>query len=58
MPTPPRSVPRPPPDERPVQGPYGPRTPYPVDAPGNADPQGPGSEPDYIPGSPAAPVKF
>jgi hypothetical protein len=31
--------------------PKGPRAPYPVDEPPN--PRGPGSEPDYFPGSPA-----
>lgn len=35
------------PDERPIPGPKGPRTPYPVNEP--PDPRGPGSEPDYIP---------
>ncbi len=30
--------------------PKGPRTPYPVDKP--IDPRGPGSEPDYVPGTP------
>ena len=35
-------------DRRPVPGPKGPRTPYPVDEP--VDPNAPGSEPDVIPG--------
>ena len=38
------------PPETPEHGPKGPRTPYPVDEP--ADPNGPGSEPDYFPGRP------
>jgi len=37
------------PDENPRPGPRGPRTPYPVNDPGIADPDKPGSEPDYIP---------
>lgn len=42
-----------PPDERPVDGPAGPRTPYPVNDPGIADPdRQPGSAPDVIPGRP------
>ncbi|KAA2237226.1 hypothetical protein [Salinarimonas soli] len=37
--------------------PTGPRTPYPVNDPGIADPAGPGSEPDYLPpGGPIAPT--
>jgi hypothetical protein len=36
--------------ERPVPGPTGPRTPYPVNDP--VEPNGPGSEPDYFPGTP------
>jgi hypothetical protein len=43
----------PPPDERPLPGPSGPRTPYPVNAP--PDPVGPGSAPDYIPATPDTP---
>lgn len=39
------------PDEKPVPGPAGPRTPYPVERP----PTPPGSEPDYIPGTPNNP---
>lgn len=46
------------PDQRPVPGPLGPRTPYPVDDPGIADPTGPGADPDYIPATPAQPVRF
>ena len=46
----------PPPDERPVPGPKGPRTPYPVDAP--PDLNGPGSAPDVIPGKPASMPKI
>ena len=47
----PTEVPPREPDELPDQGPTGPRTPYPVDDPGIGDQ--PGSEPDYIPGTPA-----
>ena len=37
--------------------PPGPRTPYPVNDPGIADPTGPGSEPDYLPpGGPTTPM--
>ena len=36
--------------DSPEQPPTGPRTPYPVDDPGVADPNGPGSEPDVLPG--------
>lgn len=43
---------RPEPDEGTIKGPDGPRTPYPVDDPGIADPKGPGSQPDFIPGVP------
>ncbi|HVV92286.1 MAG TPA: hypothetical protein VHD15_02595 [Hyphomicrobiales bacterium] len=48
-PTPPR------PDRTPRPGPDGPRTPYPVNDPGVADPRGPGSEPDLFPGRPLDP---
>ena len=59
-PTPGRNVPSevPPtrtPDEMPDIGPSGPRTPYPVNDPGISDPKGPGSEPDYLPGTPTNP---
>jgi hypothetical protein len=47
-PTPPRPVPERP-DDAPVPGPREPRSPYPVNDPGIADPAKPGSEPDYIP---------
>jgi hypothetical protein len=47
-PTPPRPIPERP-DEAPLPGPGGPRTPYPVNDPGIADPGKPGSEPDYMP---------
>jgi hypothetical protein len=47
--------PNPPPDEMPDIGPSGPRTPYPVNEPGINDPKGPGSEPDYLPGTPENP---
>src|ERR1700760_3295256 len=53
MSTPPRPLPERP-DEAPTRGPSGPRTPYPVNDPGFADPGKPGSEPDYIP-SPSPP---
>ena len=43
-------------DDVPDQGPTGPRTPYPVDDPGIGDPEGPGSEPDYLPGQPGNPM--
>ena len=43
------------PDEVPDVGPTGPRTPYPVNDPGIAEPGGPGSEPDYLPGTPIDP---
>lgn len=36
-------------------GPSGPRTPYPVNDPGVGEPTGPGSEPDYLPGTPNFP---
>ena len=38
-------------EEKPVEKPAGPRTPYPVEHPGMSDL--PGSEPDYLPGKPA-----
>lgn len=41
------------PDERPVESPKGPRTPYPVDHPGIREQ--PGTEPDYLPGTPETP---
>jgi hypothetical protein len=47
--------PAPEPDELPDIGPTGPRTPYPVNDPGIQDPKGPGSEPDYLPGTPTDP---
>jgi hypothetical protein len=47
--------PNPLPDETPDIGPTGPRTPYPVNDPGIGDPKGPGSEPDYLPGTPTNP---
>jgi hypothetical protein len=47
-PTPSRPIPERP-DEAPLPGPGGPRTPYPVNDPGIADPGKPGSEPDYMP---------
>jgi hypothetical protein len=47
-PTPPRPIPERP-NEAPLPGPGGPRTPYPVNDPGIADPGKPGSEPDYMP---------
>jgi hypothetical protein len=47
------------PDEKPHPGPAGPRTPYPVNGPGFADPSKPGAEPDYIPPpSPAGDPEF
>ena len=47
------------PDEKSRPGPRGPRTPYPVNDPGFADPHKPGSEPDYIPTpSPADPPEL
>lgn len=45
------------PDEFPDIGPTGPRTPYPVNDPGIGDPVGPGSEPDYLPGTPTSPMQ-
>jgi hypothetical protein len=42
------------PGDKPVPGPKGPRTPYPVDEP--IDPHGPGSEPDVFPGKPDNPM--
>ena len=50
MATAPRPIPGRP-DDDPRPGPRGPRTPYPVNDPGIADPDKPGSEPDYIPPS-------
>jgi hypothetical protein len=47
-PTPPRPIPERP-DEAPLPGPGGARTPYPVNDPGIADPGKPGSEPDFMP---------
>ena len=47
--------PAPEPDETPDIGPTGPRTPYPVNDPGIGEPAGPGSEPDYLPGTPTDP---
>jgi hypothetical protein len=52
-----RTAPRPipgRPDETPRPGTAGPRTPYPVNDPGFADPKKPGSEPDYIPSAVAS----
>ncbi len=43
------------PDEMPDIGPTGPRTPYPVNDPSITEPKGPGSEPDYLPGTPTNP---
>ncbi|MEA2979735.1 MAG: hypothetical protein QOF09_1558 [Alphaproteobacteria bacterium] len=40
------------PDEKPVPGPNGPRTPYPVNNPPAPEP---GREPDFIPGTPNNP---
>jgi hypothetical protein len=52
----PSEVPPPPiPDEMPDIGPTGPRTPYPVNDPGISEPKGPGSEPDYLRGTPTNP---
>ncbi len=48
-----KTVDTPRPGEKPVPGRKGPRTPYPVDAP--PDPALPGSEPDYVPGTPERP---
>ena len=48
IPTPPQPIPDRP-DQAPLPGPRGPRTPYPVNDPGIADPGKPGSEPAYIP---------
>ena len=45
------------PDEVPDIGPTGPRTPYPVSDPGISEPTGPGSSPDYLPGSPTSPMQ-
>jgi hypothetical protein len=44
------------PGQPPVPGPKGPRTPYPVDDPGISDL--PGSEPDYVPGTPVQPGRM
>jgi hypothetical protein len=54
-PTPPKE-PGPNPNQPPVPGPKGPRTPYPVDDPGIRDL--PGSEPDYVPGTPVQPGRM
>ena len=51
----PSEVPPPAPDQGPDIGPSGPRTPYPVNDPGIGEPAGPGSEPDYLPGTPNYP---
>jgi hypothetical protein len=40
------------PDEKPIPGPKGPQTPYPVNDPPMPEP---GTEPDYIPGTPNNP---
>jgi hypothetical protein len=40
------------PDEKPQPGPFGPRTPYPVNEPPDSIP---GAEPDYIPPTPNDP---
>ncbi|EJW11139.1 hypothetical protein A33M_3400 [Rhodovulum sp. PH10] len=45
-------LPEPKPDREPVPGPAGPRTPYPVNDPGIAQPDKPGAEPDYVPPTP------
>ncbi|MEZ5786249.1 MAG: hypothetical protein R3D62_07205 [Xanthobacteraceae bacterium] len=52
--TPQSPRPKPPtPGEAPVPGPAGPRTPYPVNDPGIADPDNkPGADPDYVPPTP------
>ena len=52
-PAPPQELPGQQPDELPVRGPKGPRTPYPVNDPGITDL--PGSEPDVDPGRPLQP---
>lgn len=49
----PRELPPDSPDELPVRGPNGPRTPYPANDPGIIDL--PGSDPDVIPGAPQRP---
>ena len=54
----PTEVPPRQPDEMPDIGPTGPRTPYPVNDPGIGEPVGPGSEPDYLPGRPTAPMQL
>ena len=46
------TTPSPRPDEKPVPGPNGPRTPYPVNKPPVPEP---GTEPDFIPGTPNNP---
>ena len=43
------------PGRTPEPGPAGPRTPYPVNDPGIARPDGPGSAPDVSPGQPLDP---
>ncbi|MGZ8308516.1 MAG: hypothetical protein ACXW3Q_01850 [Rhodoplanes sp.] len=55
--TPHSPVPKPrDPDEGPVPGPAGPRTPYAVNDPGIADPDNqPGADPDYIASTPPGP---
>lgn len=53
----PTEVPPGSPDEIPDTGPTGPRTPYPVNDPGISEPTGPGSEPDYLPGTPSSPMQ-
>ncbi|MGE3147566.1 MAG: hypothetical protein AB7K04_00710 [Pseudorhodoplanes sp.] len=50
----PRKHPPPRSEEKPLPGPKGPRTPYPVNDP--PDSLGPGSDPDYIPPTPDDPV--
>ena len=40
------------PDEKPIPGEKGPRTPYPANKPPMPKP---GTEPDYVPGTPAVP---
>jgi hypothetical protein len=47
--------PAPPLDEEPDTEPTGPRSPDPVNDPGIGEPGGPGSEPDYLPGTPTNP---
>jgi hypothetical protein len=44
------------PDEKPVPGPKGPQTPYPVNDPPMPEPgTEPGTEPDFVPGTPGNP---